>query len=478
MGKEAKIGLGVILILLITFGVVLAKKLGGSGDPLDVAAADEKGSNAGNPQADSGGEPQKTPIPVAGLGGRTIVPAAATVIGVPEQPPGGNAGYLASSASGTMTDASSSGHGGTSASALLPSTPAPKVGNLYGVNYPPTETNPAGQATQATASPAATRGVSPGGWGSANGGYAPDPFRNQATQTPTTAAPLGQGAVNQGSNVLRLMPSPGRPPQPGVAGEYPHATTNPYANRVPTSPQPPSDAWQRAPQTYAPLSGPTPSAAQTSVANDPVGNDAPYGTPQYADPQHSGSQYDEPKYSEPKYSEPQYAAEDARREDGRYEVQPNDNYWAISKKLYGSGGYFKALAEHNRGRIPQENRLVVGDLISAPSVSELQKSYPGLCPKPSRRETLRTRATAVSTRGSSATGRTYQVEEGDTLFDIARYELGKASRWVEIYKLNRDLLGKDFDYITPGTRLALPAKPRSSEPSNAITRTPGASSVY
>ena len=38
------------------------------------------------------------------------------------------------------------------------------------------------------------------------------------------------------------------------------------------------------------------------------------------------------------------------------------------------------------------------------------------------------------------------MAEGDTLFNIARYELGKASRWVEIYEFNRDLLGKDFNY--------------------------------
>jgi nucleoid-associated protein YgaU len=53
-------------------------------------------------------------------------------------------------------------------------------------------------------------------------------------------------------------------------------------------------------------------------------------------------------------------------------------------------------------------------------------------------------------------GRTYVVAEGDSLFDIARSELGKASRWVEIYDLNADVLGKDIDSLTPGTRIVLP----------------------
>jgi hypothetical protein len=36
--------------------------------------------------------------------------------------------------------------------------------------------------------------------------------------------------------------------------------------------------------------------------------------------------------------------------------------------------------------------------------------------------------------------------------------LGKASRWAEIYDLNRDTLGEDFDYLQPGTELAMPPK--------------------
>ena len=65
----------------------------------------------------------------------------------------------------------------------------------------------------------------------------------------------------------------------------------------------------------------------------------------------------------------------------------------------------------------------------------------------------------ASTQGRRASGsNVYVVEQGDTLFDIARYELGKASRWAEIYDLNRDVLGEDFDHLSPGTELTLPAK--------------------
>ena len=52
----------------------------------------------------------------------------------------------------------------------------------------------------------------------------------------------------------------------------------------------------------------------------------------------------------------------------------------------------------------------------------------------------------------------HAVNEGDTLFTIARYELGKATRWAEIYDLNREALGEDFDYLRPGMELVMPAR--------------------
>jgi len=59
--------------------------------------------------------------------------------------------------------------------------------------------------------------------------------------------------------------------------------------------------------------------------------------------------------------------------------------------------------------------------------------------------------------GQPAAGsKVHIVREGETLFDIARNELGKASHWAEIYRLNRERIGDDFDYLAPGTQLVLP----------------------
>jgi nucleoid-associated protein YgaU len=154
---------------------------------------------------------------------------------------------------------------------------------------------------------------------------------------------------------------------------------------------------------------------------------------------------------------------------GQYVVQPNDSYYTISQKVYGDGGFFKAIYEHNRRQHPKPERLQVGDVLLVPDAATLQKLYPDLCPKPGR-VVASQRVTPASARLRPGT-RVYVVEEGDTLFKIAKEQLGNPSRWGEVYQLNRELLGKDYDYLKPGTELLLPSGETRSDP---IARQPGA----
>jgi nucleoid-associated protein YgaU len=162
-----------------------------------------------------------------------------------------------------------------------------------------------------------------------------------------------------------------------------------------------------------------------------------------------------------------HAVEPVAVEHGKYTVQPNDSLWIVSEKVYGTGRYFKAIYEHNRTRLPHADRLTVGTVIAVPPVTVLEQKYPALCPKQRKSAMVKPRTIEASTRHRAAGSNVYVVEEGDTLFDIARYELGKASRWAEIYELNRDALGEDFDYLQPGTELSMP--PRSQE-RDSVTR--------
>nr|NIL99070.1 LysM peptidoglycan-binding domain-containing protein [Planctomycetales bacterium]NIM10179.1 LysM peptidoglycan-binding domain-containing protein [Planctomycetales bacterium]NIN09605.1 LysM peptidoglycan-binding domain-containing protein [Planctomycetales bacterium]NIN78726.1 LysM peptidoglycan-binding domain-containing protein [Planctomycetales bacterium]NIO35903.1 LysM peptidoglycan-binding domain-containing protein [Planctomycetales bacterium] len=197
--------------------------------------------------------------------------------------------------------------------------------------------------------------------------------------------------------------------------------------------QPPAFA---ASQQAAPVfqNDPAPRYADTVAAQqqDATGYESPRGGSAYSPPhdyhpslQQSVAQNRPAPFAE--LTQVRQAAGDYRQRspEGTYRVMPNDNFWTIAEKLYGSGNYFKALKHYNRQRYPVAEQLAVGDEVLAPSKAELLKLYPDLCPKD------RKRATTFGVRTRPPTdGQVYIVQEGDTLFDIARYELGDPSRWV------------------------------------------------
>ena len=147
-------------------------------------------------------------------------------------------------------------------------------------------------------------------------------------------------------------------------------------------------------------------------------------------------------------------------DDNTYLVQNDESFWEIAQKQYGNGAYYKALEAYNAHRFPNSGTLQSGDLVETPTLAELEHAYPDLCPKLQKAPTRRRVATAVKPRRAAASGRVYVVQEGDTVFDIARYELGQATRWAEIYELNRDVLGDDLTHLPPGSELRLPSQER------------------
>jgi len=420
MGKEATIGLAVILILLITFGVVLVRRMSGSTDPAAASSAEPSDGGLSQAADDPAGNDAKGEPSAAPSGKLTILatePASSETPRLRPAPVG-----QSTAASDEDTDTEDTG-------ADFAQVPPPMMSN------PPARgwTNRGGRYDGSVQQTEASQVREPrplGVAGSSRDGQPHDPLEDRAGQT----AVADTAQVGQMPGRLRSLGPPQRTARQPGAGGYDYRDSGGYPSDVSAARQ--SPAWrQTSPYTSAAQhqQGPTSRFPE---------NDAGFGSPR--------------------------GTGDLRNADGEYQVQPNDNYWVISQRLYGSGGYFKALAEHNRGRVPREDRLDVGEVISAPSVLELEKAYPDLCPKPSRRETVRSRGSLVSTRTPYAGGRVYVVEEGDTLFDIARHLLGKASRWVEIYQLNRDLVGDDPSYINSGMQLVVP----EDEPAERVTRRP------
>jgi beta-lactamase regulating signal transducer with metallopeptidase domain len=66
--------------------------------------------------------------------------------------------------------------------------------------------------------------------------------------------------------------------------------------------------------------------------------------------------------------------------------------------------------------------------------------------------------TGSGARTTDDATRTYEVRRGETVYEIARQELGRVSRWREILELNREKLGGDIDAIEPGMKLVMPAR--------------------
>ena len=59
-------------------------------------------------------------------------------------------------------------------------------------------------------------------------------------------------------------------------------------------------------------------------------------------------------------------------------VQENDTFWSISQRAYGTGHYFKALYEYNKGHLNGPDHLPVGQKIVAPPINTLREKFPHL----------------------------------------------------------------------------------------------------
>lgn len=98
----------------------------------------------------------------------------------------------------------------------------------------------------------------------------------------------------------------------------------------------------------------------------------------------------------------------------------------------------------------------------------------GFNPPPQANQPLVNPGTVTLRDGRSIKVRVYKVREGDTLFDIARYELGKASRWSEIFQINQPRLGDMLEHLSPGMDILIPDVTTGAGPQgNQILTRPG-----
>ena len=134
--------------------------------------------------------------------------------------------------------------------------------------------------------------------------------------------------------------------------------------------------------------------------------------------------------------------------------QPGDSWFLIAQRTYGDGAWMSALAEFNRQHGRATDSVQPGSLILTPTKDQLQRDFPGLCP------------TKRAGQPGGPVESLYITKAGETLFGIARDELGQASRYLEIQELNRTVLDPEVTHLTrlpAGLRLVLPEVTRTSD---------------
>lgn len=141
-------------------------------------------------------------------------------------------------------------------------------------------------------------------------------------------------------------------------------------------------------------------------------------------------------------------------EDEVHTVGAGESFWTISKKHYGMGRYSSALAEYNKGRIPNPDKIKPGMKVIIPPVQTLNQKFGRLI----FGAAFNAMVAAPQPAGFfvDAQGRPmYRVGEKDNLSTIAETHLGRSTRWTEIVALNKQTL-KNFDRLKLGTVLRLP----------------------
>lgn len=133
------------------------------------------------------------------------------------------------------------------------------------------------------------------------------------------------------------------------------------------------------------------------------------------------------------------------------ELKSHDSLWDAARTIYGDGQWFRALYQHNLSRLEGMTDRQQTITLECPAPLELANRFPDLAP-PDFLERDETRVTDPTK---------YQTVAGDSLFEIARQQLGQASRYLELMELNRDRLPPAVNHLTrlpAGIDLQLPQK--------------------
>lgn len=183
------------------------------------------------------------------------------------------------------------------------------------------------------------------------------------------------------------------------------------------------------PTTGAPT---PPPAAPIASEPAPIATSAPVGTQPVASPP--------PPAPTPTPVATTQAASAPKPDVITYTVKSGQTLSDVAGELLGDRGRWRELYEANKDKLPSPDQVRAGITLIFPTSGV---SKPASSPR-----------SAAATVTAPSGGRTYTVAKGDTLYSIARRELGNGNRWREIKALNR----LESDTVVVGTTLALPPR--------------------
>jgi nucleoid-associated protein YgaU len=143
-----------------------------------------------------------------------------------------------------------------------------------------------------------------------------------------------------------------------------------------------------------------------------------------------------------------------------YTWQSGDSFRSVAAKYYGDAAKFTLLRRSNEGR----DNVQAGEKIFVP-VFDLDGPHPADAlsasstpPKSAVSKDLTTAAPSAAKAPELPGGpRVHVVKDGESLWKIAKVELGDGGRWNEIFDANRDVMSKP-EAVHVGMRLRIPAK--------------------
>ena len=124
-----------------------------------------------------------------------------------------------------------------------------------------------------------------------------------------------------------------------------------------------------------------------------------------------------------------------------YVVKPGDTLYDISEKYYGRGELWTIIAQANP--LINPDKLLVGQKIIIPPKGQAENKYDAA-------------ALNLPDDVDVSELRAYKVKAGESFYTIARDELGKASRWREIFRINKKLVKGKPERLKAGQVIYLP----------------------